>query len=103
MEAECSFFKKYFFNKNTSVPPAPKPVRARAIAEKVKLPKPSTRKTLINEISRARREEDVKKSAGRYNSAFYLLYIPSIDGHYDRQTGPERIKNARVFNTVFPG
>ena len=72
-DAERSFFIKYFFNKNTSVPPAPKPVRARAIAENVKFPKPSTLNTRISEISRARRDEDVKNNAGKYNSTFYLF------------------------------
>ena len=75
-EAERSFFIKDFLNKKTRVPPAPKPVRARAIAENVKLPKPSTLNTLMSEISRARSDEDVKNNAGKYNSTFTFLIGP---------------------------
>ena len=48
-------------NKNVQVPAAPNPVRARAIAADVKLPKPSILNTRMREISKARREEEMKK------------------------------------------
>ena len=80
-DAVFSLPERYFFNKKTMVPPAPNPVRARAIAEKVKFPKPSTLSTLISEISRARREEEVKKRAGRYNYMLFLFMVFALTQH----------------------
>ena len=44
------------------VPAPPNPVKARAIAVKVKFPKPSILNTRIKEISNASRADEMKKS-----------------------------------------
>jgi hypothetical protein len=62
---------------NTAVPPAPKPVIARAIAVAVKLPNPSTLSTRINDISRASRPAERKKR--ERECIFSVLFNPALE------------------------
>ena len=96
MEAKRSFSLKDFFNKKTSVPPAPKPVRARAIAENVKFPKPSTLNTLMSEISRARSDEDVKNSAVKYNSILTFFWVRCLES--EKSVLTEQRRNILILN-----